>query len=520
MHCKDLETFETVKEWFGELGIVEGKKQNSKRNHLHALKKYVEFTGMNPDELIKEADYEQDNVKKYKERKIKKYLTDFRNHLESKNYSPNYIRLHMYSVTSFYKNHEINILSKKGDRARPLEANNKQLTKGKVNDVMQKSSIKQKAIILAILSSGLSSIDIRYLPLKTYQDGYNPKTEVCTLYLRRHKSDVDFVTFFNPEATRMINLYLDDRRKSDDPTQLIHNDEGYLFIVDKLSHREVYLDSEYSKKHEEYVKSKNKYDDAEKKGIEPLPEIKYPEYVIPREDHRQYDVQAFCKIFRDLSKRCKIHSINEHNVFRAHNLRKLFKQTLQNKNVNNQMIEMWMGHDLGGVGDAYSRYSPEQLETYMNFMHLLYIDKQMDVASTDIYIELEKKAQKLEIEAETNKVERYEYERMKKEIATNKKHAEISNTFAEMRKPFEERLQHLKVLLNFQKQNKEFATDNQIPKIEGYIEAIEDEIFLIENQLEKIDAEQKDEFEKLKKQGINYKLPSFEPLKLNPFMKG
>jgi integrase len=355
MHCEDLENFETVTEWFDELGIIDNEKQNSKRNHLHALKKYVAFTGMNPDELIAEADNEQDSIAKYKNRKIKKYLTDFRNFLTSEGYSPNYVRLNLYSITSFYKNHEINILSKKGEKARPLAVNNKQLTKEIIVDVLNKSSIKQRAIILAIVSSGLSSIDLRHLPLKTYQDGYNPETEVCTLYLRRHKSEVDFVTFFNQEATRMIELYLKDRQVESE----------YLFCTS---------------------------------------------------DGIQYDVQAFCKIFRDLSKRCEIHSINEFNIFRAHNLRKLFKQTLQNKNVNNQMIEMWMGHDLGGVGDAYSRYSPAQLETYMSVMHLLYIEKQMDVTSTPEYIELEKKAKQLEIEAEKNKVERYEHESVKKQL--------------------------------------------------------------------------------------------------------
>ncbi|WP_370573947.1 hypothetical protein [Methanomethylovorans sp.] len=436
MYYKDLIEYETVNDWFADLGILNNeKKENSKRNHLQAMKKYVEFTGLSPDELIAKADSEQDSIPKYKNRSIKRYLTDFRNYLENENYSPNYIRLHMHSITSFYKNHEINLNKIKGEKARPLEENNKQLTKEIIADVLNKSSIKQRAIILAIVSSGLSSIDLRHLPLKKYKEGYNPETEVCTLYLRRHKSEVDFVTFFNKETTIQIELYLNERRKSKDPTQQIDADNsGYLFIVDQLSHPEVYLDSEYSKKQKEYIESKKEYDDAKNKG-EQLPEIKYPEYAIPREDHRQYSVQGFVKMFRDLSKRCGIHSVGEHNLFRAHNIRKFFKQTLQNKNVNAEMIEMWMGHDLGGVGDAYSKYSPAQLETYMSVMHLLYINKQLDVSSNETYIELEKKMKNLEIEAETFKIERHEFiqqqEQMKQMQEKIKKLMKFNERYAE-----------------------------------------------------------------------------------------
>ncbi len=465
MYYKDLTEFESVNDWFGDLCIIGDKKQNSKRNHLQALKKYVEFTVMNPDELIQKADEEQDNVKKYKNRSVKRYLTDFRNHLEQAGFSPNYVRLHIHSIQSFYKNHEINLNVVKGEKALPLEENNKQLTKETIADVLNKSSIKQRAIILSIVSSGLSSIDIRELTVKKYYEGYDPETEVCTLYLRRHKSKVDFVTFFNIECTRQINLYLDDRRKSKDPTQQIHNDEGYLFIVDQLSHPEVYLDSEYAKKQKEYIESKKKYDDAKMKGIEPLPEIKHPEYAIPREDHRKYSIQGFVKIFRDLSKRCGIHSAGEHNLFRAHNLRKFFKQTLQNKNINAEMIEMWMGHEIGAVGDAYSRYSPVQLETYMSVMHLLFINKQMDVSNEKAYIELEKKMKNLEIEAETNKVERYELQKQNERlVALESLNSQLNAYIDKLIEKGDETA--LKMLKNLQEARKPTAEEIYYPLLE------------------------------------------------------
>lgn len=419
MYYKDLLNYETVRDWFADINVGE----DSKRNNLQGLKKYVEFTGMNPDELIEEAEEEEESISKYKNRKIKKYITRFRNHLEGKDelgeidyslkvYSPNTVRLSLHAVYSFYNSHEVTTKPIKGDsKALTLTENNKRIEdKGLILKVFRKCSPKQKAIILAIVSSGLASIDIRNLTLQQYIDGYNPKTEICTLHLRRHKTEVDFVTFFNKEATRAINDYLDIRRESKDPTQIIDADNsGYLFIVDKLDGASfAYLDPEYDAKHTECINLlRNKKE---------IPKHLQP-YLVSREAHRQYSKGGFCKLFRDISERNGIATEGSHNVFRPHNIRKFFRQTLENKNVNGNLIKMWMGHELGAVDDAYSSYSPMQLETYMSVMHLLYIEKQMDVSSSEEYIELENKAKQLEIEAENNKVERYEYQQMQTKIA-------------------------------------------------------------------------------------------------------
>ncbi|AFV25321.1 hypothetical protein Mpsy_3122 [Methanolobus psychrophilus R15] len=409
MYYKDVTKFDSVKSWFAEVRPS----ANSKRNHMVALNQYVEFTGINPDELIAEAELEEESISKYKSRKIKKHLTDFRNFLEGndeygepdpslKAYAPNTVRLYLHSVHSFYNSHEITTKSIKNDKkAIPLEENTKRIEDNTlVADVLKKSSLKQKAIILSIVSSGLASIDIRNLPLKKYIEGYNPETEVCTLKLRRHKSGVDFVTFFNPEATRAINDYLDDRRKSKDPAQHIYNNEGYLFIVDIIENSNIYLDPEYDSKRMECHKLL--------KSKKPIPDhLKH--YQKPREDHRQYSVQGFVKMFRDLSMRCGIHTEGAHNVFRAHNLRKLFKQILENNNVNHNLIEMWMGHEIGAVNDAYSSYSPIQLETYITVMHYLYIDKNFEITGT-----LQAEIKKLKKENETHLINQVNIDKLQK----------------------------------------------------------------------------------------------------------
>jgi len=393
-----MEKYESIKEWLEDVTSKYGK-----RNQLIAMKHYTDFIGMNPDELVEEAEREDDEIRKFKNRKIKTYLAQFKNHLESK-YAPTTTKMYLTYVSLFYKYHEINIKPVKMEKkARPMKGNNKRIEdKGLIAMVLKRASVKHKAIILTIISSGLAGEDVRAIPLQAYFGGYDPETEVCTLRLRRHKTGVDFVTFLNPEATRAINDYLEIRRKSKDSSQQINHDgSGYLFILDTV--KPIYSDPEYEDKH---AKCRELLQSGHEESEIPAELLKYKD---DKEEYRKYSRYAFLKIFNHLSDRCEITSPKgEFNVFRAHNLRKFFNQTMQNRNVNHILVETWMGHEIDATNSAYSQYSPAQLETYMSVMHHLYIDKQLDVAGSPEYQALEAEAKRLKVEAENNLVERYE----------------------------------------------------------------------------------------------------------------
>jgi integrase len=423
MYYHDIKEYESIQEWFAESSLS----VNTKRNALIAMRRYSDLIGMSPDELLEEAEREEEEVMKFKNRKLKKHLIRFKNFLEGKNelgerdhtlkeYAPTTAKLYITNVVLFYRSHEVTVKSLKYEKkAKPRAENNKRIQdKGMISMVLKRASPKQRAIILTIISSGLASEDVRHIPLQKYIEGYDPATEVCTLRLRRHKTEVDFVTFLNPEATRAINDYIEIRKKSYDPKQQIRNNVGYLFIIDQV--KEIYIDHDYDRKHLECM-------NLLKSGFakDEIP-IELQKYLVSREEHRKYSAVSFLKIFSHLNDRCGITTPKgEFNVFRAHNLRKLFNQIMENLNVNHILVETWMGHEIDASNSAYSQYSPEQLKTYTSVMHHLYIDKQLDVAGSEEYQNLEVEVQRLKKENEINVVERYELSELKRELDEIKK---------------------------------------------------------------------------------------------------
>jgi hypothetical protein len=53
--------------------------------------------------------------------------------------------------------------------------------------------------------------EIKNLTINDFENGYNEKTGVTTLKLRREKVGYDFVTFLSPEARKAVLIYLDSR---------------------------------------------------------------------------------------------------------------------------------------------------------------------------------------------------------------------------------------------------------------------------------------------------------------------
>jgi hypothetical protein len=72
----------------------------------------------------------------------------------------------------------------------------------------------ERAIILAGVSSGLSSNEIIRLRVKEFKNEYDPKTEITTLNLRREKVRFDFVTFLSPECSRAVWDYVNFRNRT------------------------------------------------------------------------------------------------------------------------------------------------------------------------------------------------------------------------------------------------------------------------------------------------------------------
>ena len=78
------------------------------RKYYVNLKRYVNFCNKTLEELIEEADEEEDSVTREGRRKIRERLIDFRVYLKE-NYATNTLLTNMVCVTTFYKHFDITI---------------------------------------------------------------------------------------------------------------------------------------------------------------------------------------------------------------------------------------------------------------------------------------------------------------------------------------------------------------------------------------------------------------------------
>lgn len=82
--------------------------EGTQRIYLYALEKYSSFFGMSLQELLDEAEREENEGIKWKHRKIKMKLLEFRQYL-LKNLALNTVKSIMINVIKFYKFYDIEI---------------------------------------------------------------------------------------------------------------------------------------------------------------------------------------------------------------------------------------------------------------------------------------------------------------------------------------------------------------------------------------------------------------------------
>jgi integrase len=360
-----------IQDWLNTVSSSE----NTTRNYLITMKAFCEWTKKSPDELISEA--EEESCKLMRLRNIKPYFINFRKHLLEENKAPLTVKGYMTGIKSFYRTNDIETPLLPRMRVATLEKNNEIPTKEDLQQVLKVCNVFERAIILVGASSGLAVNEIIKLKVKDFKKGYDPKTEVTTLKLRREKVQFDFVTFLTPEASRAVLDYLDHRNIRDN--QHVRSDDNYLFINRNVP--------------ESFLKSKN---DCE----------------------RQLTREVFMKVYKAISiKSQKESPVNDWNLIRSHNMRKYFNSALLNAGADSFFTEYLMGHTIDSTRVAYFRASPENLkEIYLKFVPYLTIQKELVVSESAEFQRIKEENQTLKAEIARHIVERSELQELRTEI--------------------------------------------------------------------------------------------------------
>ncbi len=289
--------------------------------YIKRLKVYCEFTDKTPTQLIEEAEEDEENRIRMKNRRIKKYIVQYLVYLREQNRSPNYITSLISAVKSFYSEYEIELPKTRCNlkQEEQLITTQEIITKKQIQQVLKYCNTKFKAIILLMMSSGMGASEIRHLTFKDFIDSQKIKVkepfeidelleklesqrnEIGTWSIRRFKTNMPYVTFNSPESTAAIIEYLHYRTEHRSPNKHVKNIDDFLF---------------------------------EARG-------------------NQMSLRGIMAYFERLNDRCNFGYLGRQRFFRSHGLRKFFASTLKNHGMDTVDAEWLIGHKLHPVTGTY-----------------------------------------------------------------------------------------------------------------------------------------------------------------------
>lgn len=409
MKINELKQNPTITQWIDIINI----KPSTINSYLLGMQFYTEFTNKAPEQLLDEADAEQDKGIKARTRSVNKNLISFRSYLQSKKLAPLSVKTYLNGVKSFYRAFDIEFKPLQGGSA-VVKKENQIIPKIEdIRDILKVCDPLETCLVLVGCSSGLDGYTICNLKVGDFKKGYDPSTGVTTLSLRRLKTNVDFITFLTPEASEAVKRYLDYRARTVDTTeqkrmnqlakQKVNDDSNYLFCLRKI--------------HDDFLKD---YDEERRKITRP----------------------ALMKIYRDISTKARKNTAKgQFNYIRSHNFRKFFDSTLLNNGCDFFHCEEFMGHALPGTQGHYFVPNIEELKKYyLKFVPYLTIDRAVDIVDSPEWKNLKDENQRLKALAEHYFVEgielinaKYEIQKLKSQTITpEEKKQEIVNFVKEL----------------------------------------------------------------------------------------
>lgn len=239
-----------------EIALVRNQKESTQRTYRKAISHYTNFHQMSLQELIDEADDEEEAGIRWKKRKLKSRLLTFRQWL-IENYKAKTVRIYFLAVKVVYKHYDIEIhdlppMNKKNMKIPEPIYYSDILTHEEIDIALKNTNIRFNAIILFMTSSGCGRSETLSLTVQDFIDAtynYHEKDDIYealhklnkmenvvpTFRLKRIKVNKYYFTFCSPEAVKAIITYLlNDRENLTGEDQLFSISKSY--IVSRFNH--------------------------------------------------------------------------------------------------------------------------------------------------------------------------------------------------------------------------------------------------------------------------------------------
>ena len=324
----------TNDELITEYITTRGLKTNTYQTMKTVLTLYSSFNEKTLQELLDEADTEEEERTRWKHSQLKKRLTGFQNYL-IQHYNVSTVKAYMTRVKSFYNHHEItigklpSINTKNAIVSKPIKYTDLP-THEIIKQAVEMASPVMKAIILFMSSTGMSRVDTLKLTLNDFlkatseyhnqdniKDAVNEMLSsdldiIPTFESNREKTNKYFITYCTPECTREILHYLKYRLSKGN---WIYNNQ--LFKIEG---------------------------------------------------------NYFTLKFDELNNALGLGKAGQYNVFRSHMLRKFHATHLRKAGMDMYSINILQGKSNNSVDEVYFLEDTTQLrKDYLKYMHSLFI---------------------------------------------------------------------------------------------------------------------------------------------------
>lgn len=303
---------------------------STRRTYGIFMRQFCECTKMLPGEHIDEAIKEIKAGKFGGERSILGHIAMFKKCQKDRDVSPNTFGLSMTAINSFFKSFDIVLpaMAGKNKKRDPLYENKNALKYEEVKHIISNAlNARESAILLLISTSGLARREVINLRVR---DIVFDDEGIGTIYIRRKKTSVDFVTFTTPETKAALDNYYKLRNR--DPKFAIKDGESFVFIN--------------------------------------------------YQDGGQLNENTYVKLFELMAERLGFENMNNnrkglYNRMHSHAFRSFTARRFEDAGCPRTIIKIFMGHSKNSVDKAYYDYDPnnptdvaelkEKYKLYINF---------------------------------------------------------------------------------------------------------------------------------------------------------
>ena len=398
--------------------IDKGSSESTKRHYIAAVKIYTRLTGHTLEELIDDADHEEEQRIRWKKRRIKDYLIHFRNYLYANKKESTAI-LYLTDIKTIYRHYEIELQqlpsfnSKQVDKTYEMSFEDLP-TLQELTDAYYEANNVVKCILLFAISSGMSKVDMLNLTVDSF-------ITASSNYLTETKTETGLLSkLFKLRNQDVIPCFEGTRQKTGSRYTTFCSPEAAQHIVQYLIGRDAEIKSNYQwlqKKYEQTQKEEDKH------RLENAPQKLELEHQLFKISSSHLGL-TFLKINNKLG----LEKVGDHTKLRCHMLRKWNASILLNIDggFTEQEIDVLQGRRMDKTHRAYFHNNKEKLyEKYLMCVDELMLFMKLHEVDIKEYEKLETENKLYKTELETQSTKMVELERLVTETKKKQKELEV-----------------------------------------------------------------------------------------------